>query len=228
MPSADIEKAAERGGDRPVPEQRAELHRRQAVHRARRRGRRVRAPVRRAAWRRCSVGDPLDDATEIGPLATEQGRDDVEELVDDAVAKGATRRSAAANVSTAPAGMYPPTVVTGVTDDMRVLQRGGVRPRRRALPSVRHRRGDRHRQRHRLRARIERLDQRPRRAGALHRRTRRRRGVHQRHDDLVSRAAVRRREGVGLRARARRCRASARSATSRPSGWPRGGRWRTG
>src|SRR6185436_15679048 len=31
------------------------------------------------------VGDPMDDAIDIGPLATEAGRVDVEELVDDAV-----------------------------------------------------------------------------------------------------------------------------------------------
>src|SRR5215470_13069500 len=35
------------------------------------------------------VGDPMDPATDIGPLATESGRDDVEAYVDDAVGKGA-------------------------------------------------------------------------------------------------------------------------------------------
>src|SRR3546814_15144934 len=35
------------------------------------------------------VGHPLDEGTDVGPLATEQGRTDVEELVADAVAKGA-------------------------------------------------------------------------------------------------------------------------------------------
>ena len=37
-----------------------------------------------------TVGDPMDEDTQIGPLATESGRDDVEKYVDDAVAKGAT------------------------------------------------------------------------------------------------------------------------------------------
>ena len=35
------------------------------------------------------VGDPMDEATDVGPLATASGRDDIAELVDDAVAKGA-------------------------------------------------------------------------------------------------------------------------------------------
>src|SRR5262249_15574280 len=35
------------------------------------------------------VGDPRDRATDVGPLATESGRRDVAELVDDAVARGA-------------------------------------------------------------------------------------------------------------------------------------------
>ena len=75
---------------RPLPEQRPVLHRREAVHRAHRRLRRSsprRSSPRMAALR---VGDPIDDATDVGPLATESGRDDVEELVDDARAKGAT------------------------------------------------------------------------------------------------------------------------------------------
>jgi acyl-CoA reductase-like NAD-dependent aldehyde dehydrogenase len=37
------------------------------------------------------LGDPLDPATEIGPLVTRDRADRVEELVDDAVAAGATR-----------------------------------------------------------------------------------------------------------------------------------------
>ena len=36
------------------------------------------------------VGDPMDDATDVGPLATESGRRDVEVMVADARAKGAS------------------------------------------------------------------------------------------------------------------------------------------
>lgn len=65
------------------------------------------------------VGDPFDEATDVGPLATEQGRRDVEELVDDAVARGATvllggRRDDGKG------WFYPPTVLAGVTPEMRL------------------------------------------------------------------------------------------------------------
>ena len=36
------------------------------------------------------VGDPMDEGTDVGPLATESGRRDVESYIDDAVGKGAT------------------------------------------------------------------------------------------------------------------------------------------
>lgn len=42
-----------------------------------------------AATRALRLGSPLDDATEIGPLATQRRRDAVERLVDDARAQGA-------------------------------------------------------------------------------------------------------------------------------------------
>ena len=63
------------------------------------------------------VGDPMDANTDVGPLATEQGRDEVAEQVADAVAKGATVLCG----GTAPVGpgwYYPPTVVTDLTPDM--------------------------------------------------------------------------------------------------------------
>ncbi|GAB2565393.1 succinate-semialdehyde dehydrogenase [Paractinoplanes abujensis] len=66
-----------------------------------------------------TVGDPMADGTDVGPLATEQGREDVEAQVADAVAKGATVRCG----GTAPEGdgwWYPPTVVTDLTPDMRM------------------------------------------------------------------------------------------------------------
>ncbi|HEY1969601.1 MAG TPA: NADP-dependent succinic semialdehyde dehydrogenase, partial [Pseudonocardia sp.] len=72
-----------------------------------------------ARMRELRVGDPFDDATEVGPLATEQGRTDVEELVDDAVAAGATVLCG----GTRPAGpgwFYPPTVITDITPAMRI------------------------------------------------------------------------------------------------------------
>jgi succinate-semialdehyde dehydrogenase/glutarate-semialdehyde dehydrogenase len=65
-----------------------------------------------------TVGDPLDEGTQVGPLATRAGRDELAELVDDAVAKGAT---AHVGDSGGEAGwFYPPTVLENVTPDMRL------------------------------------------------------------------------------------------------------------
>jgi len=65
------------------------------------------------------VGDPMDESTEIGPLATESGREDVEGYVDDAVAKGAKVLVGGRRLDR-PGWFYPPTVITGVTRDMRM------------------------------------------------------------------------------------------------------------
>ena len=67
------------------------------------------------------VGDPFDDATDVGPLATEQGRTDVEELVADAVAKGARMLCGGARPDR-PGWFYPPTVITGITPEMRMFR----------------------------------------------------------------------------------------------------------
>jgi succinate-semialdehyde dehydrogenase/glutarate-semialdehyde dehydrogenase len=67
-----------------------------------------------------TVGDPMMDATDVGPLATRQGRADVEAQVADALGQGATVRCG----GTAPDGdgwWYPPTVVTDISPDMRMF-----------------------------------------------------------------------------------------------------------
>jgi succinate-semialdehyde dehydrogenase/glutarate-semialdehyde dehydrogenase len=66
-----------------------------------------------------TVGDPMLDGTDVGPLATEQQRDDVEKLVADAVAKGA-RVLCGAAAPDRPGYYYLPTVLTAITPDMRV------------------------------------------------------------------------------------------------------------
>ena len=67
-----------------------------------------------------TVGDPLDEAVDIGPLATESGRDDVAELVDDAVAKGA-QVLVGGSAPDGPGWFFAPTVLAGLTDEMRVV-----------------------------------------------------------------------------------------------------------
>jgi succinate-semialdehyde dehydrogenase / glutarate-semialdehyde dehydrogenase len=66
-----------------------------------------------------TVGDPMLDSTDVGPLATEQGRDEVEELVVDAAARGAHVLCGGA-VPDRAGFYYPPTVLSGITPDMRV------------------------------------------------------------------------------------------------------------
>jgi succinate-semialdehyde dehydrogenase/glutarate-semialdehyde dehydrogenase len=64
-----------------------------------------------------TVGDPMAPDTQVGPLATEQGREDVERYVQDAVDKGATVVVGGQRPDR-PGWYYPPTLVTGITPDM--------------------------------------------------------------------------------------------------------------
>ena len=65
------------------------------------------------------VGDPMDEATDIGPLANAQQLEEVEEMVADAVAKGA-RVLCGGAAAGGPGYYYPPTVLAGITEGMRV------------------------------------------------------------------------------------------------------------
>jgi succinate-semialdehyde dehydrogenase/glutarate-semialdehyde dehydrogenase len=64
-----------------------------------------------------TVGDPMAEDTQVGPLATESGREDVERYVQDAVGKGATVVVGGRRPD-GPGWFYPPTLVTGITPDM--------------------------------------------------------------------------------------------------------------
>jgi succinate-semialdehyde dehydrogenase/glutarate-semialdehyde dehydrogenase len=66
------------------------------------------------------VGDPLDEKTEVGPIATRSGRTDLAELVDDAVAKGAKVLAGGSAVD-GPGFFYQPTVLSELTDEMRIV-----------------------------------------------------------------------------------------------------------
>ncbi|TDC95252.1 NADP-dependent succinic semialdehyde dehydrogenase [Actinomadura sp. 7K507] len=65
------------------------------------------------------VGDPMQDSTDVGPLVSEEGRAEVEELVADATGKGATVLCGGERPA-GPGWFYPPTVVSGVTPGMRM------------------------------------------------------------------------------------------------------------
>jgi succinate-semialdehyde dehydrogenase / glutarate-semialdehyde dehydrogenase len=65
------------------------------------------------------VGDPMDPATAVGPLALSSGRDDVHEQVTDARGKGAVVLCGG-EPGAGPGWYYPPTVLAGITSDMKV------------------------------------------------------------------------------------------------------------
>lgn len=67
-----------------------------------------------------AVGDPADAATEIGPLATERGLHDIEELVDDARERGAQILTGGARTDSASGWFYQPTVIAGLDRGMRL------------------------------------------------------------------------------------------------------------
>ncbi|RJK96428.1 NADP-dependent succinic semialdehyde dehydrogenase [Vallicoccus soli] len=118
MPSADLERAAQvaatarcqNNGQSCIAAKRFIVHRDAAEEFQR---------LFVEAMRALVVGDPTDDATDVGPLATEQGRTDVEELVADAAAKGADVLCGGTRLD-GPGWYYPPTVVAGITPDMRM------------------------------------------------------------------------------------------------------------
>jgi len=75
--------------------------------------------------RELTVGDPLEESTDVGPLSSEQGRADLEELVDDAVNRGAEALCGGGRPEGLGGGLengwfYAPTVLAGITSEMRI------------------------------------------------------------------------------------------------------------
>ncbi|HEY1484602.1 MAG TPA: NADP-dependent succinic semialdehyde dehydrogenase [Micromonosporaceae bacterium] len=73
------------------------------------------------------LGDPTDPATQLGPLATEQGRTDLEELVADAVDQGATVLCGGQRPD-GPGWFYPATVIADITEKMRLFREEAFGP----------------------------------------------------------------------------------------------------
>ncbi len=197
MPSADLEKAAADRGDRARAEQRTELHRGQALHRARRRRRRVRGVVRRPHDRRSgsairwtsrptSVRWPTSRAcsTSRSTWPTRLRAAPASCVVaHESIGRAGSIRRRSSPTSRPEMSMYHEEIFGPVAQLFRVERRG---------------RGDRAGERDRLRARIEHLDARRRGTRSLRRLARGGRGVRQRDDHVVSRAPVRRDQGVGF------------------------------
>lgn len=70
---------------------------------------------RAQAW---EPGDPLDESTRLGPMASVDGRNEVAEIVADAISQGATAHVGGV-VPDGPGAYYPATVLTGVVPGMR-------------------------------------------------------------------------------------------------------------
>ncbi|MET7272724.1 NADP-dependent succinic semialdehyde dehydrogenase [Streptomyces flaveolus] len=69
--------------------------------------------------RALTVGDPMDEETDVGPLSSEQGVTDLVELVEDAVRGGASVLCGGERPD-GPGWYYPPTVLAGITREMRI------------------------------------------------------------------------------------------------------------
>ena len=116
MPSADLEKAAEvavtarnqNNGQSCIAAKRFFVHRDVAEEFTRLFAEKIGA---------LTVGDPMAEDTQIGPLATESGREDVARYVDDAVAKGAEVLVGGKRVDR-PGWFYEPTLLSGITPQM--------------------------------------------------------------------------------------------------------------
>jgi succinate-semialdehyde dehydrogenase/glutarate-semialdehyde dehydrogenase len=116
MPSAHLEKAAEvavtarnqNNGQSCIAAKRFFVHRDVAEEFTRLFAEKVAA---------LTVGDPMDEGTQVGPLATESGRDDVDRYVQDAIGKGATVLVGGERVDR-PGWFYEPTILTGITPEM--------------------------------------------------------------------------------------------------------------
>ncbi|HEY7078678.1 MAG TPA: aldehyde dehydrogenase family protein, partial [Nitrososphaeraceae archaeon] len=67
------------------------------------------------------VGDPMSDATDIGPLVNEQGLDSIESIVKDAVKDGAQILTGGERVGNK-GYFYRPTIVNNILPKMRISQ----------------------------------------------------------------------------------------------------------
>ena len=73
-----------------------------------------------ASMEKIKPGDPLDEGTRFGPLSSQTAADSLVEQIKDAVDKGATLKTGGSLVD-GPGAYVQPTVLTGVTPDMRAF-----------------------------------------------------------------------------------------------------------
>lgn len=75
-------------------------------------------PLLVAGAERCKVGDKLDESSDMGPMIDEQAAAKVEEMVEEALAKGARRLSGGERRGS----FFMPTLLEGVTPDARLYR----------------------------------------------------------------------------------------------------------
>ena len=80
-----------------------------------------------AAMKALVMGDPMNESTQLGPLATEAGRRDLHALVSDACENGAVI-AAGGEPLDGPGWFYPATVIAGVTPAMRLYSEEAFGP----------------------------------------------------------------------------------------------------
>src|SRR5690606_38967294 len=73
------------------------------------------------------VGDPSDEQTEVGPLASASAVEELTALVDDALAQGAVALTGGKALD-GPGWFFPPTVITGITPAMRLYHEEAFGP----------------------------------------------------------------------------------------------------
>jgi succinate-semialdehyde dehydrogenase / glutarate-semialdehyde dehydrogenase len=70
-----------------------------------------------AKFQGLKVGDPMDPATDLGPLATPQILDDLEKQVQESLHKGATLLTGGNRITTLSGNYYEPTILTNIPQD---------------------------------------------------------------------------------------------------------------
>jgi succinate-semialdehyde dehydrogenase/glutarate-semialdehyde dehydrogenase len=74
-----------------------------------------------AAVNTYQTGDPTDAETKLGPMSSQEALKDLDELVQDAIAKGATVL-AGGSKQDSPGSFYSATLLSDVTEDMRAYK----------------------------------------------------------------------------------------------------------
>ncbi len=146
--------------------------------------------------KKAKVGNGLDPATELGPVQNKMQYDKVVGLIEDTKKAGATFL-AGGEVPPGPGYFLPPTLVTDIADDSRLVQEEQFGP---IVPILKFSDIDdaSARERHALRLERLRLDEGPEARRRDRGTARGRHGVGQSAPHDVGVRAVRRREGVGL------------------------------